>query len=75
MKEVIDKPINEVKIKLKDLIDLQKLDKLKLEYGQTRVLIDFNVGKKIISFELGKNRKIDHKMLNLLRKEDNIEIN
>ena len=75
MKEVIDKPINEVKIKLKDLIDLQKLDKLKLEYGQTRVLIDFNIGKKTISFELGKNRKIDHKMLNLLRKEDNIEIN
>ena len=75
MKEVIDKPIKEVKIKLKDSNDIQKLDKLSLDNGQTKVFIDVDIEKKKLTFELSKNRKIDHKMLDLLKKHKNIEIN
>ena len=75
MKEVIDKPIKEVKIKLKDSNDIQKLDKLSLDNGQTKVFIDVDIERKKLTFELSKNRKIDHKMLDLLKKHKNIEIN
>ena len=34
----------------------------------------FEDDKKVMSFQLNQNRKIDHKMLNLLKNEANIEI-
>ena len=74
MKEVIDKPIEEVKIKIKNLEDVQKINKLSLETGKTKVIINFEMDKKIMSFQLKENRKVDHKMLNLLRNKENIEI-
>ncbi len=74
MKEVIDKPIEEVKIKIKNLEDLQKIDKLSKEAGKTKVIIDVEMDKKMMSFQLKENRKIDHKMLNLLRNDANLEI-
>ncbi len=74
MKEVIDKPIDEVKIKINDIDDITKINKLSLEEGKTKVIIDVEVKKKRLSFQLNKKRKIDHKMLNLLRNEQNIEI-
>jgi hypothetical protein len=30
--------------------------------------------KKMMTFQLKENRKIDHKMLNLLRNDENLEI-
>ena len=74
MKDVIDKPIEEVKIKIKKLEDIQKIDKFSLEGGKTKVSIDVEIDKKMMSFQLNENRKIDHKMLNLLRNDVNIEI-
>ena len=74
MKEVIDKPIEEVKIKIKNLEDIQKISKLNLERGKTKILIDVQMDNKIISFKLNENRKIDHKKLNLLKNQENIEI-
>ena len=74
MKEVIDKPIEEVKIKIKNLKELQKIDKLSKEVGSTKVIIDVEMDKKMMSFQLKENRKIDHKMLNLLRNDANLEI-
>ena len=74
MKEVIDKPIEDVKIKIKNLNDIQKINKLNLEGGKTKVTIDVEIDKKMMSFQLNKNRKIDHKILNLLRNDENIEI-
>ena len=74
MKEVIEKPIEEVKIKIKNLEDIEKINKLNLVGGKTKVIINVDVNKKMISFKLNENRKIDHKMLNLLRNEKNIEI-
>ena len=40
MKEVIDKPIDEVKIKIKKIDDITKINKLSLEDGKTKVIID-----------------------------------
>ena len=75
MKEVIDKPIDEIKIKIKNLEDLQKINKLSLEAAKTKVTIDVEVDEKKMSFQLKESRKIDHKMLNLLTNSKNIEIN
>ncbi len=74
MKEVIDKPINEIKIKIQKLDDIEKFNKLDLEGGKTKVLIDIEIDKKTLSFQLNKYRKIDHKMLNLLTNKENIKI-
>ena len=52
-----------------------KINQLILEAGKTKVKIDVEVDKKKMSFQLNEKRKIDHKMLNLLRKDKNIEIN
>ena len=75
MREVIDKPIEEVKIKIKNINDIAKINKFGLEPGKTKVTIDVEVDKKRMSFQLSEKRKIDHKMLNLMRNEQNIEIN
>ena len=74
MKEVLDKPINEIKIKIHKLDDIKKLKKLDLEGGKTKVSIDIEIDKKTLSFQLNKHRKVDHKILNLLKNEENIEI-
>ena len=74
MKEVINKPLDELKIKIKNIDDLQKVNKLSLKNGMTKVTIDIVADKKIMSFKLNENRKIDHKILNLLKNNDNIEI-
>ena len=42
--------------------------------GNTKIYIDVEMDKKTLTFQLKDNRKIDHKMLNLLRNEKNIEI-
>ena len=74
MKEVIDKPLEEVTIKIKKIDDIAKINKLSLEVGKTKVKIDVEVDKKKMSFQLNEKRKIDHKMLNLMRNEENIEV-
>ena len=74
MKEVIDKPIDELKIKIKNINDITKINKLSLEEGKTKVIIDVEVDKKKMSFQLNEKRKIDHKMLNLMRNEENIDV-
>ena len=51
------------------------VSKFSLEDGKTKIKIDVDIDKKTLSFRLKENRKIDHKMLNLLRKDKNIEIN
>ena len=74
LKEVIDKPFEEILIKVKNLVDLQKINKLSLEEGKTKVRFEFVNDNKTLLFQLSKKRKIDHKMLNLMKNEENIEI-
>ncbi len=74
MKEVIDKPLDEVIIKIKNITDIVKINKLSLEAGKTKVILDVEVDKKRMSFQLNEKRKIDHKTLNLMRNEENIDV-
>ena len=74
MKEVIDRPIDQVKIKIQNLEGIKKINELKLKDGNTKIYIDVEIDKKTLTFELKDNRKIDHKMLNLLRNEKNIQL-
>ncbi len=74
MKAVIDKPIDEVKIEIKNINDITKINKFCLELGKTKVIIDVEDDKKRMSFQLSEKRKIDHKMLNLMRNEENIDV-
>ena len=74
MKEVIDKPLDEVIIKIKNIDDIVKINKLSLDAGNTNVVIDVEVDKKRMSFQLNEKRKIDHKMLNLMRNDENIDV-
>ncbi len=74
MKEVIDRPIDQVKIKIQNLDGIKKINELKLKEGNTKIYIDVEMDKKTLTFQLKDNRKIDHKMLNLLRNEKNIEV-
>mgnify|MGYP000294533577 CR=1 FL=1 len=75
MKQIINKPIDEVNIRLKNLDNIDKISGFSLEDGKTKIKIDVDIDKKTLSFRLKEKRKIDHKMLNLLRKDKNIEIN
>ncbi|MDC3233753.1 DNA polymerase III subunit alpha [Candidatus Pelagibacter sp.] len=74
MKEVIDKPIDEVKIEIKNIDDITKINKYCLDLGKTKVIIDVKADNKRMSFQLSEKRKIDHKMLNLMRNEENIDV-
>ena len=74
MKEVINKPVNDIKIKLRNLEDIEKINNLGLETGNTTIKIDLELDTRTLSFKLGKKRKIDYKMLNLLRNNQHIEI-
>ena len=74
MKEVIQNQLDEVIIKIKNLDDILKINKLSLEAGKTKVIIDVEADKKSMVFQLNEKRKIDHKMLNLMRNEVNIEV-
>ena len=74
MKEVIDRPIDQVKIKIQNLEGIKKINKLKLKDGNTKIYIDVEMDKKTLTFQLKDYRKIDHKMLNLLKNEKNIVV-
>ncbi len=75
MKEVIDKPLDELKLKILNIDDIKIINNLTLENGKTKITIDVEIEKKTLSFKLKNNRKIDHKLLNLLRNNANIQIN
>ena len=55
--------LDEAKIKL--FIDLKNLDEN---------FIAIEIDKKSMSFQLSEKRKIDHRMLNLMRNEENIDV-
>ncbi len=74
LKEVLNKPIDELKIKLNNVDDLSKIKSLSTENGKTNVLIEVKNDKKTYIFKLNDKRKIDHNLINSLKKEDNIEI-
>tara|TARA_B100000886_G_scaffold245042_1_gene172276 strand:- start:3796 stop:7206 length:3411 start_codon:yes stop_codon:yes gene_type:complete len=74
LKDVVNKPINNIVFKFKDFKDLFKLKKLSLKDGETEVKVYIESNDKIIKFKLKEKRKIDYNLLNTLNLEKNIEI-
>ena len=75
LKEVINKPMEEIKIKVNNIDELNKFKSLSKNDGNTKILVQIEENEKIYSFQLNDKRKIDHKLINSLNIEDNIEIN
>ena len=75
LKEVINKPMEEIKIKVNNIDELNKFKSLSKKDGNTKILVQIEENEKIYSFQLNDKRKIDHKLINSLNIEDNIEIN
>ena len=75
LKEVINKPMEEIKIKVNNIDELNKFKFLSKNDGNTKILVQIEENEKIYSFQLNDKRKIDHKLINSLNIEDNIEIN
>ena len=75
LKEVINKPMEEIKIKVNNIDELNKFKSLSKNEGNTKILVQIEENEKIYSFQLNDKRKIDHKLINSLNLEDNIEIN
>ena len=75
LKDVINKPMEEIKIKVNNIDELNKFKSLSKKDGNTKILVQIKENEKIYSFQLNDKRKIDHKLINLLNIEDNIEIN
>ena len=75
LKEVINKPMEKIKIKVNNIDELNKFKSLSKNDGKTKILVQIEENEKIYSFQLNDKRKIDHKLINSLNIEDNIEIN
>ncbi len=67
--------MEEIKIKVNNIDELNKFKSLSKNDGNTKILVQIEENEKIYSFQLNDKRKIDHKLINSLNIEDNIEIN
>jgi len=74
LKEVLNKPIEELKFKISKLKDLDKLKKLSKKNGSTKVFIDILDEDKTYIFELKEKRKLDQNLLNLIKIDENSPI-
>ena len=71
LKDLLNKPINEVTFKLKSLKELDEISKyLNAENGETLVNFKILDDENELKFSLQKKRKLDRKTLNLLRNRD-----
>jgi DNA polymerase-3 subunit alpha len=70
LKDLINKPINEVIFNLKSLKELDEISKFLSKNGSTSVRIKLNDNKNILDFQLENKRNIDRKTLNLLRNKE-----
>ena len=70
LKEVLNKPINEVTFKLKSLKELDELSKFLINKGDTLININLNDKNNSVDFQLKNKRNIDRKTINLLRNKE-----
>ena len=71
LKDLLNKPINEVTFKLKSLKELNEISKyLNAENGETLVNFKISDDENELKFSLQKKRKLDRKTLNLLRNRE-----
>ena len=72
LKEVINKPIDLLKLKFNDLSELQKIKYLKKDEGKTSIKFELQNKQNKLVFDLKDKRKIDLKQLNLLKIKENL---
>ena len=72
LKEVINKPIDLLKLKFNDLSELQKIRYLKKDEGRTSIKFELQNKQNKLVFDLKDKRKIDFKQLNSLKIKENL---
>jgi DNA polymerase-3 subunit alpha len=70
LKDLFNKPVNEIVFNLKSIKDIDKISNLVSEEGTTEVKFNINDESKDISFKLKNKRLIDRKAINILRNND-----
>ncbi len=75
LKEVLNKPIKELKIQINNIDELNKYKSLNKKKGSTKLTIEIVEDKKTYIFQLNEGRNLDHKLINSLKISENIFIN
>ncbi len=70
LKDLINKPINEVTFNLKSRKELDEISKFLSENGDTYIKIKLNHKNYHLNFQLKNKRNIDRKTINLLRNKE-----
>jgi len=70
LKDLFNKPVNEIVFNLKSIKDIDKISNLVSEEGITEVKLNINDESRDISFKLKNRRYIDRKGINILRNND-----
>ena len=70
LKELFNKPVNEITFNIKSIQDLEKISDLTKEEGTTEVKINIIDKDNDISLKLKNKRLIDRKAINILRNND-----
>ena len=74
LKELIEKPIQNITFKFSEINDLMKLKNLTSEDGQTEIRIFLDRNNKIHEFMLKNKRKVNNKLLYSLNLIENMII-
>ena len=74
LKDLIDKPIQNITFKFNEVKDLIKLKNLSNRDGQTEIKILLNSNNKIHEFKLKNKRKVNNKLLYSLNLSENMII-
>ena len=72
LKEVINKPIDLIKLKFNDLSELKKIKYLKKDEGKTSIKFELQNKQNKLVFDLKDKRKVDLKQLNSLKIKENL---
>ncbi len=71
LKDIIDKPINDITLKFKTFKEFDKLTKL-TKNGETKITIHVDKEDETFIFRLNEGRKLDNKLINSLNLVDNL---
>ena len=70
LKDLLNKPINEVTFKLKSLKELDEISKVLSEEGSTLIKINVSDNENNLYFQLENKRNVERKTINLLRNKE-----
>ena len=70
MKDLLNKPLSEVKFNIKSINQLDEISKYLDKKGETLIKINLSDKNNNLSFELENKRNIERKTINLLRNKE-----